>query len=80
MGSTPRMLHPSDLKTKTLQGAGEDWLFACYSIENAYSAVEVTLNILGSSCKQYSKSAKHLLKSHKIDASGKRLFERYPEN
>lgn len=72
-GNTPRM-HPSDFKTRTLHGVGEDWPFDYEELEPYLVEVEEIMGIAGADSTEYPRSRPYPTKPHRLNALD-RLFQ-----
>lgn len=72
-GNTPR-LHPSDFKTRTLHGVGEDWPFDYHELEPYLAEAEDIMGIAGAECAEYPRSRPYPAPAHRLNALD-RLFQ-----
>ena len=75
-GHYPRF-HPSDFKTKTLDGVGEDWLFNYYDLEKYYDLNDQMVGVSGLSGDPAYPDIKNLLPPVNIGYSGKLLAKAF---
>lgn len=75
-GNTPRM-HPSDFKTFTLHGVGEDWPFDYSVLEPYLVEAEHTMGIAGEESSDFPRSAPYLMPGHKLNAFDHLLINKY---
>lgn len=72
-GNTPRM-HPSDFKTRTLHGVGEDWPFDYDELEPYLTEAEEIMGISGAETAEYPRSRPYPAPPHRLNALD-RLFQ-----
>lgn len=75
-GNTPRM-HPSDFKTRTLHGVGEDWPFDYEELEPYLVEVEEIMGIAGAESSEYPRSRPYPTKPHRLNALDRLLQTKY---
>lgn len=75
-GNSPRM-HPSDFKTRTLHGLGEDWPFDYSVLEPYLVEAEHIMGISGEESSDYPRSAPYSMPAHKLNAFDRLLIEKY---
>lgn len=78
-GNTPRM-HPSDFKTRTTHGVGEDWPFDYDELEPYLTEVEDFMGIAGSGTEEYPRSSPYKAEPHPYNALDKLLKKKYGES
>lgn len=76
-GNTPRM-HPSDFRTKSLYGVGEDWPFEYDELEPYYVEVEERMGIAGGNEGPFPRSKPYPCPAHPFNAFDRLLAEKYP--
>lgn len=77
-GNTPRM-HPSDFRTKSVHGVGEDWPITYDDLEPYYVIVEEVMGISGEANGQYPRSKPYPLPPHRLNALDREFARRYPD-
>lgn len=75
-GNTPRM-HPSDFRTRTLHGVGEDWPFGYEELEPYLAEVEDIMGIAGAESDEYPRSRPYPTKPHRLNALDRLLQAKY---
>lgn len=75
-GNANRM-HPSDFRTKTLHGVGEDWPFTYEEFEPFLADAEAIMGIAGEGNGSYPRSAPYPMRAHKFNAFDLLLKEKY---
>ena len=75
-GNTPRM-HPSDFRTKTEHGVGEDWPFSYDDFDPLMAEVESYMGIAGEGNSEYPRLTPYEMKPHKLNALDRLFKEKY---
>lgn len=75
-GNTPRM-HPTDFRTRSLYGVGEDWPISYEELEPYYVQVEEVMGIAGGDSTQYPRSKPYPLPPHRLNAFDRELARKY---
>jgi len=78
IGNTPRM-HPSDFKTQSLHGVGDDWPFDYEQFEPYLVEVENYMGIAGNGSQVYPRSKPYPMVGHKLNAFDLLLKEKFGE-
>lgn len=76
-GNTPRM-HPTDFRTRTLYGVGEDWPISYEQLEPYYAEVEQIMGIAGEPHAAFPRSLPYPLPPHRLNALDRELARKYP--
>lgn len=75
-GNTPRM-HPSDFKTFSSHGVGEDWPFPYETLEPYIAEAEYLMGIAGADSSVYPRSKPYPMQAHRMNALDRLLVEKY---
>lgn len=76
-GNTPRM-HPSDFRTKSLYGVGEDWPLGYDDLEPYYVRVEHAMGIAGAEGGPFPRSRPYRFPPHRFNGFDEVLAKKYP--